>query len=117
MGDLLSYMSNNHAALGEGLRTFFADSLVAYNSNDWRAANPDRERKQVAWYRLKEAKPQTEEYRWRMETERHVHREIKNRTPSGQYLEDRRARVLAALGMTHEAALSKLTFEGKGAKA
>jgi len=117
MADLLSYMSNNHAALSEGLRAFFADSLISYNSNDWRVANPDRERKQVAWYRLKEARPQTDEYRWRAGTERHVNREIKKRTPSGKYLKERRNRVLAALGMTYEAALSKLTFEGKGAEA
>ncbi len=115
--DLIACMANDTVALGEGLRTFFADSLVPYNSNDWRAARPERERKQVAWYRLREARPRTAEYQWRVETERYVNREIQRKTASGRYLEDRRNQVLAALGMTYGEALSKLTFEGKGAKA
>jgi hypothetical protein len=117
MADLLSFMLNNNVALGQGLSVLYRDSLTARNLNDWRPGSPDRERKRIPWYRREEKKQHTDEYRWRMETERHVAREIKNRTPSGQYLEARRQRVLAALGMSYEMALSKLTFEGKGANA
>jgi hypothetical protein len=43
-----------------------------------------------------------------------VKNEITKRTPAGICLEERRARVLAALGMTQEEALAKLTFEPRG---
>ena len=116
MADLLSYMHDNPIALCEGLKAVFQDSLTVQNANDWRD-RPDRLRKRVAWYRRKESAPRAGEYLWRVGTERWTEREIKSGTPSGRYLEARRARVLAVLGMTYEQARSRLTFEGKGASA
>lgn len=120
MADLVSYMGAP-AALSEGLKALFADSLTGHNLNDWRIGSGDREadneKKRVAWYRLQEERPYADEHKWRLATQWYVDREIRRGTPSGRYLEDRRNRVLAALGMTREEALAKLTYEPKGGTA
>ena len=116
MADMLSYMVNNTVALSSGFSTMFRDEWSQANRNEWKGS-PDRVRKQIPWHRRQEARARSGEYRWRAETERWVAREIKRRTPAGEYLEERRNRALAALGMTYERALSQLTFVGKGADA
>jgi len=74
----------------------------------------ERERHAIPWYRRKEERPQAAERAWGQQTERWVQQEIRKGTAAGRYLAARRARALAALGMTLEQALSRVTFEGKG---
>ena len=116
MADLLSFMGNNPVALSLGFSTMFRDEMSRANRTEW-CGSSERVRKQIPWYRRREAKAHSGEYRWRDETERWVAREIGSRTPAGRYLEARRLRALAALGLTFEAARARLSFAPKGENA
>jgi hypothetical protein len=113
MADLLSCMNNNPAALSYGFATMYLDEKSPRSHSDW-GCRQERVRKQIPWYRRREAKAHTGEYRWREETERWVAKQIASRTPAGLHLEERRDQVLAALGLTLEAARARLTFGPKG---
>lgn len=113
MADMLSFMVNNPAALCSGFSTMFRDEMSRANRSEWSSA-PEHVRKQIPWYRRKEAKPRSGEYRWREETERWIANEIARQTPGGLYLDARRRQVLDVLGMSLEEALAKLSFGPKG---
>jgi hypothetical protein len=112
MVSLLSFMTDSPVALCAGLSTMYRDELSGAPTSDWQRSS-HRLRKQLAWYRRKEAKARSGEYLWRMETERWVKNEIKRGTTAGTYLGERRDRVVAALGLTLEQARERLTFESE----
>ncbi len=113
MGDLMSLMQNNPVALSAGLATFFRDDLAPGGEAHGGQEAHGRVRKRLPWYhRL--AKQRAGAHAWRQATERWIEREIREGTPAGRDLLERRERVLAALGLTYEQALEKLTFERKG---
>ena len=71
-------------------------------------------RERGAWHRHQGGSSDAEQRAWARQTESWVGREIRSGSASGRYLAARRARVLAALGMTFTQALSKLTYQRRG---
>jgi hypothetical protein len=106
-------MGNNPVALSLGFSTMFRDEMSRANRTEW-CGSSERVRKQIPWYRRREAKAHSGEYRWRDETERWVAKQIAGRTSAGRHLENRRNQALAALDLPFEAARARLTFAPKG---
>jgi len=70
-------------------------------------------RERGTWHWRKDDSSPAEQRAWSRQTERWVQQEIGKGTAAGRYLAARRRRVLAALNMTLEQAMGRLTFEGK----